>query len=130
MYVLFIVNLTTEEIEIMKRLILSIAMVLLFAGSALAQTQGPMGFAWDEPDSGGVAVKYIVEVYKDGAFFSTSEVDTNYFEFMADALVPYQIRVAGVDALDNQGEFSVNSDIELLDFGPPSQPGKPYRVTQ
>lgn len=98
-------------------------------GNALAQTSGPLGFAWDAPTSGGETVSYVVEVYKDGVLFTTETVATNYYEFTADALVPYYIKVAGVDALDQRGVFSENSDVEMLDFGPPSQPGKPYRVT-
>lgn len=111
-----------------KKLLLGLSMLVLLSGSAMAQTSGQMGFAWDLPDSGAIAVTYTVELYKDSALFSTSVVDTNYFEFTADALAPYQVMVAGVDIFNNQGEFSDISDIEILDFGPPSKPGKPYRV--
>jgi len=111
-----------------KRLLLGLVVLVLFTGTAVAQTSGTMAFSWDVPDSGAVAVTYTVELYKDTVLFSTTVVDTVYFEFTADALVPYQIQVAGVDIFNNQGEFSDISDIEIIDFGPPSKPGKPYRV--
>jgi hypothetical protein len=110
-----------------KKFLFTAIFLATFVGTALAQTPN-MGFTWAEPDSGNAAVGYTVELFKAGAFFSTTDVDTNYFEFEAEPFIEYQIRVAGFDANGDTGEFSVPSDIEIFTLGPPGKPGKPYRT--
>ena len=52
----------------------------------------------------------------------------NTFTLAATLDGTHRIRVAGVDALDRQGPFSVPSDPYTPLDSPPSEPGKPIPV--
>jgi len=112
-----------------KKLLLGVAMLLVLAGGAFAQTGQDVGFAWAAPDSGNAVASYVVEMSVDsGAFMNVAQVDTNYYEFYAETGKTYVLRVLASDAAGGQSIYSEISDLLILDFGPPSQPGKPYRV--
>jgi hypothetical protein len=112
-----------------KKLLLGITMLLLLTGSALAQTGEDVGFAWALPDSGNAVDHFVVEMATNGGtYMFVADVDTNYYGFFAEAINTYTLRVLAVDASGGQSIYSEPSDLLQIDFGPPTQPGKPYRV--
>lgn len=75
--------------------ILSALVVLVEAGFFWA-------YGWDEPTTGTPVVKYTVT--------STYDVVTNASLVLNVDKSNFTMRVAGIDALDRQGPYSVNSD--------------------
>jgi hypothetical protein len=120
----------------MKRITKSnvtLALVLLttavLATSASAQTTTVnVSYTWTAPTSGSAVDHYVVEVKVDsGNFTQVGTTSTNSYTLTAAVGHAHQIRVAGVDAQDRQGPFSVASDSYTPDAGAPSAPGKPVR---
>ena len=98
----------------------------LGAGSAEAQTEMSVSYTWTAPSSGTAVDHYVVEHSVDGGTWTQiATVSTNSYTLSALVGNSHQIRVAGVDASDRQGVFSVASDPYSPDPGAPSQPGKP-----
>ncbi len=98
----------------------------LTAGSAQAQTEMAVSYTWTAPTTGTAVDHYVVQHSVDGGTWSqVSTVSTNNYTLTATIGNSHQIRVAGVDASDRQGPYSVASDPYSPDPGSPSQPGKP-----
>ncbi len=114
-----------------KRIILipCLICVLAFsmaATSALAQTEMDVDYSWTAPTSGSAVDHYVIEHSIDGGSWTQiATSNSNTFTLTATVGLSHQIRVAGVDASDRQGPFSVASDAYSPDPGLPSQPGKP-----
>jgi len=95
------------------------------AVSAQAQTE-PVSYTWTAPTTGSSVDHYIVQHSVDGgAWTQVGSVSNNSYTLNAEFGVAHRIRVAGVDASDRQGPFSVASDPYTPDLGSPGQPGKP-----
>ncbi|MDX2472967.1 MAG: hypothetical protein QNL91_04605 [Candidatus Krumholzibacteria bacterium] len=100
--------------------------ISLTAGSAQAQTEMAVSYTWTAPTTGTAVDHYVVQHSVDGGTWSqVSTVSTNNYTLTATIGNSHQIRVAGVDASDRQGPYSVASDPYSPDPGSPSQPGKP-----
>lgn len=109
----------------MKRSI--VLLVLLVSATALAQTLPPQRFAWTAPTTGEPAVSYVVQTRENGGAWSTvgTTADTFYVFTNLSQTSTWEIRVAGVDAQDRQGPFSLPSLPLVGDQGPPGAPGTP-----
>ncbi len=98
----------------------------LTAGLAQAQTDMPVSYTWTAPASGTAVDHYVVEHSVDGGNWTqVASVSTNSYTLTATIGNSHRIRVAGVDAADRQGVYSVASDPYSPDPGAPAQPGKP-----
>lgn len=119
----------------MKKILSVISLVILMFALPLisnAQTTVPsVTYQWTTPAGGSPVVQYVVEVRVDGGDwveYLTTSNETVTFVNTLEYLKTYEVRVAGVDALDRQGPFSVPSDPYTPDLGVPGQPGQPIRV--
>ena len=100
--------------------------VILPAASSLAQTEMPVSYTWTAPSTGTPVEFYTIQHSVDGGNWTQIATSTeNTFTLSATVGQSHQIRVAGVDADNRQGPFSVASDPYLPDAGAPGQPGKP-----
>lgn len=110
-----------------KAVLLSLMTVVLLTGSqALAQTEMEASYTWTVPEGGSTVVQYVVQHRVDGGTWTNiGTAPTNTFTLMLAVGQSHEIRVAGVDAQDRQGPFSVPSDPYVPDPGAPQQPGKP-----
>lgn len=106
---------------------LAILMAVIFsAGTALAQTEIPVDYTWTAPTTGTPVDHYVVQHSIDGGQWTqVGTANGNEFTLDAAAGQAHRIRVAGVDASDRQGPFSLASDPFTPDAGAPGQPGKP-----
>jgi len=99
--------------------------VMLPATSALAE-EVQVNYSWTAPTTGTPVDHYVVQHSIDGGQWTeVGTTDDNSFTLSATMGQSHQIRVAGVDASDRQGPYSVASDPYLPDAGAPGQPGKP-----
>ena len=99
---------------------------ILPAASSLAQTEMAVSYTWSAPSTGTPVEFYVVQHSVDGGPWT--QIDTtpdNTYTLTAQVGQSHQIRVAGVDAENRQGPFSVASDPYTPDAGAPGQPGKP-----
>ena len=96
------------------------------SSQALAQTEMEASYTWTVPQGGSAVVSYVVQHRVDGGQWAQVGVTpTNTYTMMLAVGQSHEIRVAGVDAQDRQGPFSVPSDPYIPDPGAPAQPGKP-----
>jgi hypothetical protein len=115
----------------MKKLIVSgVLGLMLFASVAFAQISPPATFTWSAPTTGTAVVEYVVELSIDGGAWTQVAVTTTNQHTFSDFvyLTTYEVRVAGVDASDRQGPFSVPSDPYTPDQGVPGAPSKPVII--
>ena len=99
--------------------------IMLPATSVLAQ-EVQVNYSWTAPTTGTPVDHYVVQHSIDGGQWTEiGTTDENSFTLSATMGQSHQIRVAGVDAQDRQGPYSVASDPYLPDAGAPGQPGKP-----
>jgi len=112
-----------------KLLIAGVLGLMLFATAAFAQVPD-VTYVWTAPTTGSEVVQYVVELNVDGAGWNQVGVTpTESFTFSTfEFLKTYEVRVAGVDALDRQGPFSLSSDPYTPDLGVPGQPSKPVII--
>lgn len=110
-------------------LALALLTTALLATSASAQTATiNVSYSWTAPTTGSAVDHYVVELSVNGGTFTqVATTSTNSYTLAAASGVSHQIRVAGVDAQDRQGPYSVASDAYTPDAGAPSAPGKPVR---
>lgn len=100
--------------------------VILPAGSSIAQTEMPVAYTWTVPTTGTAVEFYVVEHSVDGGNWTQIATSTeNTYTLNATVGQSHRIRVAGVDASNRQGPYSLPSDPYLPDAGAPGQPGKP-----
>jgi len=100
--------------------------VVLPAASSLAQTEIPVNYSWTAPTTGSPVDHYVVEhSINGGSWIQVATTDENSYTLSATLGQSHQIRVAGVDASNRQGIFSLASDPYMPDAGEPGQPGKP-----
>ncbi|MEN8008023.1 MAG: hypothetical protein ABFS42_13470 [Candidatus Krumholzibacteriota bacterium] len=100
--------------------------VILPAASSLAQTEMPVSYTWTAPTTGTPVDFYVIEHSVDGGQWTQIATSTdNTYTLTATVGQSHQIRVAGVDASNRQGPYSLPSDPYLPDAGAPGQPGKP-----
>jgi hypothetical protein len=103
-----------------------IALSLCGALPAAAQTSVQVTASWNPPTEGSPVVHYVLQLSIDGGNFTTVatvEGVSHVLELEIDRT--YIARVAGVDAQDRQGPWSLPSDPYTPDVGAPGQPGKP-----
>ncbi|HOX26952.1 MAG TPA: fibronectin type III domain-containing protein [Candidatus Krumholzibacteria bacterium] len=108
--------------------VLGILAVLSLLGAlpAAAQTTVEVTASWTPPTEGSPVDHYILQLSTDGGPFSTvASVSGTSYVLDLEIGHTYIARVAGVDAQDRQGPWSVSSDPYSPDLGPPGQPGKP-----
>ena len=109
----------------MRKLItgLFLAMIVLAANAQTVETRA----TWVAPTSGSPVDRYILQLSEDGGPFYTvaDTITTTSIVLDLENLVTYVARVAGVDALDRQGPWSVDSDPYTADLGIPGQPSQP-----
>jgi hypothetical protein len=113
-----------------KIIIAGILGLMLFAGTAFAQVAPDVTYVWTAPTTGSQVVKYVVELNIDGAgWLPAGEAIGESFTFSTfEFLKSYEVRVAGVDAADRQGPYSVSSDPYMPDLGVPGVPSKPVII--
>lgn len=116
----------------MKRLMLILTMMLsLCAVDALAAAP-PVTYTWTAPTVGSPVVRYIVQLRSNSGPWvevSSSTTSPTYTFSTFDYLSTYEVRVAGVDAMNRQGLLSDSSIPYMPDQGIPGAPGKPVVVT-
>lgn len=105
----------------MKRLILVIAIIVIFAGKAAAVD---ITWTWTPPTYGSPAVSYVFQVSVDGAPFQTVATPATNQVTVAMETGTSIARVAGVDMFGRQGPWSLESEA-FTDNGPPGAPGVP-----
>jgi hypothetical protein len=105
------------------------ALLILAAAPAAMAVTVNVTYNWTAPTTGSPVAHYIVQKSESGGTWTQvgTATSTSYV-LAATAGVPVQIRVAGVDAQDRQGVYSVASDTYTPDAGAPGQPGKPAIV--
>jgi endonuclease YncB( thermonuclease family) len=102
------------------------ATLIALAVPAAAQTTVDVSYTWTAPTSGSAVDHYVVEHrVNGGAWVQIATTSTNSYTLTATYGQTHEIRVAGVDAQDRQGVFSVASDPYTPDPGAPGAPGKP-----
>lgn len=113
----------------MKKLILAVGMVIAMCGMAMAQLDYAATMTWTAPTSGSAVDHYVVEIYADDVLASTipSVLENTYQITGLNFDVVYKVRVAGVDAFDRMGPWSLFSN-DLIDAGPPGVTGVPVLV--
>lgn len=103
-----------------------LSLVILTGSQALAQTEMEASYTWTVPQGGSAVVHYVVQHRVDGGdWVQVGTTTTNTYTMNLAVGHSHEIRVAGVDAEDRQGPFSVPSDPYSPDPGAPQQPGKP-----
>ena len=108
--------------------VLGVLAVLSLVGAlpAAAQTSVQVTASWNPPTEGSPVQHYVFQLSIDGAPFSTiGTVQGTSYQLELEIGRTYIARVAGVDAQDRQGPWSLPSDPYAPDVGPPGQPGKP-----
>jgi len=115
----------------MKKILeMTIGLVML-ATCAFAQMAPETTYVWEAPTYGTPVVEYVVELNINGGGWielaRTPNVTYTFTTF--EYLNTYEVRVAGVDALDRQGPFSISSDPYTPDLGAPGAPSKPIIKT-
>jgi hypothetical protein len=102
---------------------------LMLVSTASAQTTVDITYTWNAPTTGSPVDHYVVEVSLDGGpFYQVGTASENTYVFSAPVGESHQVRVAGVDASDRQGPYSVASEPYTPDLGPPGQPGQPRPI--
>jgi len=102
--------------------ILSVFMI----GTVIAQTQIQATATWTAPTEGSPVDHYVVELSVDGGeYINAGMTPTTSITLNLDVLQEYVVRVAGVDALDRQGPWSLPSEPYVPDPGAPTAPGQP-----
>jgi len=95
-----------------------IALLLIFTCSASAQN---LTAHWTAPTTGSPVDHYVFILYSTGDTLLTNEaIADTFYVFPQDTLtesVVYRARVAGVDSLDRQGNWSIPSDFVSLNGG-------------
>lgn len=103
-----------------------LALLIFTTGQALAQTEMEGRYTWTVPEGGSPVVQYVVQHRVDGGDWVTVGTSpTNTYTLMLTVGQSHEMRVAGVDAENRTGPFSVPSDPYVPDPGAPAQPGKP-----
>lgn len=107
-------------------LVLCLWVSALAGQEALAQTPSDqpqdMVFAWTAPSTGTPAVKYEVQVRRGGmrsSDITTTEVTITEITISVAWLTLYEVRVRGIDAQNNRGQWSAWSLAEDRDRGAP-----------
>lgn len=117
----------TTKINVTLALVLLTTALLATSASAQTTTVN-VSYTWTAPTTGTAVHHYVVEAkVGTGNFTQVGTTATNSYTLTAAVGLAHQIRVAGVDAQDRQGPFSVASDAYTPDAGAPSAPGKPVR---
>ena len=99
----------------------------LSATQVMAQTEVEANAQWGAPTYGTPIEYYVLQHAVNGGEWVTiaSPVDTEYTLMVTEG-DSHQIRVAGVDAEERQGPFTLsNSYIPGAEEGAPGQPGQP-----
>jgi len=105
-------------------IILGAISLMLVQGAALADVQ--VNYSWTAPTTGTAVDHYVIQHSVNGGPWSQIATSaSNSYTLTASEGDSHQIRVAGVDAQDRQGVYSVSSDPYVPDAGAPGQPGKP-----
>jgi len=102
------------------------AMLIALAAPAMAQTTVELSYTWTAPTTGSAVDHYVVQHRVNGGdWVQVATTSTNSYTLTATYGESHEIRVAGVDASNRQGAFSVASDPITPDPGAPGAPGKP-----
>lgn len=116
----------------MKKLMLALALVVSLITTNAFAAAPPVTYTWTAPTTGSPVVRYTVELRTNGGAWvevSTSTTSPTYTFSTFNYLSTYEVRVAGVDALNRKGAYSANSDPYMPDQGVPGAPSKPTVVT-
>lgn len=115
----------TKRNRMIPTLAALVALSLLSALPAAAQTV-QVSASWSPPTEGSPVHHYILQLSTDGGPFTTvGSVEGTTYVMELEVGSTYVARVAGVDAQDRQGPWSLDSEPYSPDLGPPGQPGKP-----
>lgn len=116
----------------MKRLMMILTVLLSLGAVNAFAAAPPVTYTWTAPTTGSPVVRYTVELRTNGAAWvevSSATTSPTYTFSTFDYLKTYEVRVAGVDALNRKGAYSNSSDPYMPDQGIPGAPGKPAVVT-
>lgn len=115
-----------KPIIIKAALLITLGLMMTMGSQAMAQTEMETSYTWTAPVGGSTVVHYVIQHREDsGAWTTLGTTPTNTYTLNLSVGHAHEIRVAGVDAEDRQGPFSVPSDPYVPDPGAPQQPGKP-----
>jgi hypothetical protein len=114
----------------MKKLvsILVLATALIFAGMAVSQSPENVNVraSWSPPTEGSPVVLYVLQLSVNGEqFFTYGTTEDTTMIVTVTMHNEYIARVAGIDAQDRQGPWSLPSDPYVYDPGMPGEPGQP-----
>ena len=118
---------TMNKPSITKAALIGLFSLMVLTGSqAMAQTEMESSYTWTVPEGGSTVVHYVVQHRVDnGEWTQIATTPTNTYTLNLSVAHAHEIRVAGVDAENRVGPFSVPSDPYIPDPGAPQQPGKP-----
>lgn len=103
-----------------------VAVSVLMVSVAMAQTMVSAKASWNAPTEGSPVVTYVFQLSEEGgAFVTYATTDTTFINVDLELHKTYVARVAGVDALDRQGPWSMPSDPYTPDLGVPGAPSQP-----
>ena len=113
--------------SITKVVLIGIVSLMIMSGTqALAQTEMEADYTWTVPTGGSTVVLYRVQHRVDGgAWVNVGTTPTNTYTMNLAIGQSHEIRVAGVDAQDRVGPYSIPSEAYVPDPGAPMQPGQP-----
>jgi hypothetical protein len=109
-------------------IVAGLALAVLAVGTlpAQAQTTVQVSASWTAPSTGSPVHHYVVQLSTNGGAYQPAGTTTTTSISLTLAVgSTYTVRVAGVDAQDRQGAYSLPSEPYTPDVGPPGQPGKP-----
>ena len=110
-----------------RRLAILLLMLALAAGVFLVtgavKDAPPVNYVWTPPTEGSPVVFYRVQLSRnDGEFAVIDSTPTTSYTLAVEWGDKYVIRVAGVDAADRQGPYSIPSEPYTPEIPPPSDP--------
>ncbi len=114
----------------MRRLLFVGGLLLIASLVVAAGTTRNVTYRTTRPTTGSPAVQFNWNISdNNGATWTLAATTPDTVVTLPLTLLKtYIVKVAGVDALGRQGQFSVNADPFTPDDGPPGVPGKPARL--
>ncbi|MBU8871814.1 MAG: hypothetical protein KOO60_13190 [Gemmatimonadales bacterium] len=122
----------SKSLTISCNLLLGLVLLVFGSGLAVAQTEVEATAGWSAPTYGTPVAHYVLQHSVNGGDWVTiaTPVDTEYTVTIT-VDDGHRVRVAGVDAEDRQGPYSLPSPEYFPandDLGEPGQPGKPFAL--
>ncbi len=116
-----------DSLRLYRRLAILLLILVLTAGvfsvAGAVKDAQPVHYVWTAPTEGSPVVFYRVQLSRnDGEFAVIDSAPTTSYTLAVEWGDKYVIRVAGVDAADRQGPYSIPSEPYTPEIPPPSDP--------